>query len=222
MDEKPLPLATYILRPITFTLVGYQPVGINPFDELAAGLLISKTARQLLSALAIYNVFSLALNASPLVVDPFGASGYKAVLKVSITLRSGTLITETELSLAFATKRYLPFFVRQISLGLSPTGIESVIILLPVLNTSSLSPPHNDRYNSFLSGDNRQVYASAVSCIRCNIFFVLRSTIYRLLFSRVTTYNNLFASSMSRPAGEICTGHFSPSLMVSFNTSFLS
>jgi hypothetical protein len=32
----------------------------------------------------MYSVFSLALSASPLVVEPLGASGYKAVLNVSV------------------------------------------------------------------------------------------------------------------------------------------
>ena len=74
-DENPLPLLTNIFLPITFTLVGYQPTGINPFDLLKPGLLTSKTARQLLSALAMYNVFSFALSAKPLVVLPLGAFG---------------------------------------------------------------------------------------------------------------------------------------------------
>ena len=60
---------------ITFTQVGYQPTGINPFDLLLPGLLTSNTARQLLSALAMNNVFSSALKARPLVVEPGGASG---------------------------------------------------------------------------------------------------------------------------------------------------
>ena len=53
-----------------FTAVGYQPTGIKPIDWLEPGWLTSNTARQLLSALAIYSVFSFSLNATPLVVDP--------------------------------------------------------------------------------------------------------------------------------------------------------
>ena len=37
-EENPFPLLTNIFFPITFTLVGYQPVGINPFDLLNPGL----------------------------------------------------------------------------------------------------------------------------------------------------------------------------------------
>jgi hypothetical protein len=60
-------------------------------------------------------------------VEPGGASGNKAAFNVSITLPSAILITETELSLALATKRYFPFFVKQSSFGLSPTGISEII-----------------------------------------------------------------------------------------------
>ena len=75
IDENPFPLVTKIFLPITFTLVGYQPVGINPLLLLRPGLLTSNTARQLLSALAMYKVFSSALNATPFEVDPLGALG---------------------------------------------------------------------------------------------------------------------------------------------------
>jgi len=61
---------------------------------------MSKTAKQLLSALATYNILLSSLNARPLVVEPVGESGYKAVLSVSITLFLAKSITETELSLA--------------------------------------------------------------------------------------------------------------------------
>src|SRR5215468_6532298 len=69
-DEKPLPLLTKIFLPTVFRLVGYHPVGINPLDVLFPGVCTSNTARQLLSALAIYNVFSSGDNARPLVVEP--------------------------------------------------------------------------------------------------------------------------------------------------------
>src|SRR5881392_4192363 len=98
IDEKPLPLVTKIFVPITFTLVGYQPVGINPLLLLLPGLLTSNTARQLLSAFAIYKVFSSSLNATPLEVDPLGELGKRAAFNVSITFRSLVLITDTELS----------------------------------------------------------------------------------------------------------------------------
>src|SRR5215472_1266322 len=75
IDENPFPLETKIFSPTTFTLVGYQPVGINPLLLLKPGLLISKTARQLLSAFAIYKVFSSSLNPTPFDVEPLGALG---------------------------------------------------------------------------------------------------------------------------------------------------
>ena len=34
MEENPFPFDTNIFLPITFTLVGYQPTGIKPFDLL--------------------------------------------------------------------------------------------------------------------------------------------------------------------------------------------
>src|SRR3569623_57355 len=115
---------------------------MKPIDLLAPGLLMSNTARQLLSALAIYNCFSLADKAKPFVVDPLNAVAYKAAFSVSSTFLFLTSITETELSLAFATNRYLPLRVRQRSLGLSPTLTLSVNLWLSVSNTKILSAPH--------------------------------------------------------------------------------
>src|SRR6266542_1040475 len=63
-EENPFPLATKIFLPITFTFVGYHPTGIKPFDLLCPGFETSNTARQLLSALAMYKVFSSSLNAN--------------------------------------------------------------------------------------------------------------------------------------------------------------
>src|SRR5690242_11005501 len=84
-EENPLPLDTYNLLPTVFTQVGYQPVGINPLDTLEPGLLTSNTARQLLSALAIYSIRPFLLNAKPLLVDPLSCVGYSAVFSVSCT-----------------------------------------------------------------------------------------------------------------------------------------
>ncbi len=92
-------------------------------DLLSPGSLTLNTARQLLSALAMYNVFSSGLNARPLVVEPCGALGYKEAVNVSITFFEGRSITDTELSLAFATNKYLPFFVIQKSFGWLPVAI---------------------------------------------------------------------------------------------------
>src|SRR4051812_3688740 len=128
---------------------------------------------------------------------------------------------ETELSLALATNRYWPFLDRQRSLGLSPTGISSVIVLLLVLNTNSLSQPQQLIYSSFLSGDKRQAYASPPRGSFCNTDLLTRSTMYSELFSLVTTYNTFFLSSISMPAGEMLSGHFLPSRRLSFSTSLL-
>src|SRR5689334_23801282 len=115
-----------MVLPITFTLVGYQPTGIKPFDLLLPGIDISNTARQLLSALAIYNIFSFSLNASPLLVEPLGASGYSAVLSVSTSFFVFVLIMETVLSFAMATNKYCPFLLSTISLGWLPVAMLSV------------------------------------------------------------------------------------------------
>src|SRR5215831_180837 len=72
-DERPFPLHTNIFWPTTLTLVGYQPVGIKPLLLLFPGLLTSNTARQLLSAFAIYKVFSSSLSATLFEVEPLGA-----------------------------------------------------------------------------------------------------------------------------------------------------
>jgi len=73
MELNPLPFDTHIFLPCTLTFVGYQPVGINPFERLLPGLETSNTAKQLLSALAMYSVFSSALKATALEVEPGGA-----------------------------------------------------------------------------------------------------------------------------------------------------
>jgi hypothetical protein len=76
---------------------------MNPLGWLLPGWDTSKTERQLLSAFAMYKVFSSALSATLLVVDPEGASGKRPVCRVSITLRFLMSMTETLLSFALAT-----------------------------------------------------------------------------------------------------------------------
>src|SRR5215204_6216444 len=132
---------------MTFTLVGYQPVGTKPLLLLSPGLLTSKTARQLLSALAMYKVFSSVLNARPLEVEPGGASEKSAALNVSITFNVCVLMTETELSFALATNKSFPLFDKHNSLGLSPTFIDWVIVLVAVLTTITSSFPQTEMYN---------------------------------------------------------------------------
>ena len=130
-------------------------------------------------------------------------------------------MTDTELSLAFATNKYLPLADKHNSLGLSPTIISAVIFFFSVLNTYTLSHPQQLIYNSFLSGDRRHAYASPPS-VNCSAgVFVFRSTRYNILLSLVTAYNNCFASSMAIPAGAILLGHFFPRRILSCNTSFL-
>ena len=102
----------------------------------------------------MYKVFSSGLNAKPLVVEPCGAFGYKEAVSVSITLFVGKSITDTELSFALATNKYLPFFEIQKSLGWLPVAIVPVNVLLMVLNTYNLSQPQQVMYNSVLSGDS--------------------------------------------------------------------
>ena len=75
MEVNPFPLETKIFFPATLTLVGYQPVGIKPFELLFPGFDTLNTAKQLLSALATYKVFSSSDKASPLVVAPVSLVG---------------------------------------------------------------------------------------------------------------------------------------------------
>ena len=110
-DEKPLPLATRILGPAVRTQVGYQPVGMKPREELLPGVATSNTARQLLSALAMYSVFSSGDSASPFGVEPASRVGYRAVEMVSSTFQLLASMTDTELSLALATNRNRPLRV---------------------------------------------------------------------------------------------------------------
>ena len=83
--------------------MGYQPTGIKPLDLLLPTTVTSKTAKQLLSALAMYKVFSSVLSATPLVAEPAGALGYSAQLRVSSTFLFLISITETLLSSPLAT-----------------------------------------------------------------------------------------------------------------------
>src|SRR6185437_12146059 len=109
------------------TQVGYQPVGTNPYDLDEPGFETLKTARQLLSALAMYNVLSSADKATLLVVLPAGASGKRLAESVSITFCFLVSITETLLLFAFATNRKFPFLVKVISFGWLSVAIESEI-----------------------------------------------------------------------------------------------
>src|SRR6185437_6845268 len=141
MDVNPLPLATQILPPTTCTAVGYQPTGIKPLDLADPGSCTSNTARQLLSAFATYSVLSSPLSARAFVVEPGGASGYKAALSVSTTFRLRISMTDTLLSFALATKSQRLFRVIQMSFGLSPTAISPANARFPVSNIRSLSQP---------------------------------------------------------------------------------
>ena len=101
----------------TFTWVGYQPTGMNPSDFDLPKSSTSKTAKQLLSAFAMYNFSSSSDRAMPLVDEPSNEFGNKAAFKTSISFPFSRSITETELSFALATKRVFPFFVKTISFG---------------------------------------------------------------------------------------------------------
>ena len=47
-EENPFPFETKIFLPITFTLVGYQPTGINPFDLLKPGFYYIKYSQAII------------------------------------------------------------------------------------------------------------------------------------------------------------------------------
>ena len=128
-------MATQILLFKKRTLVGYQPVGINPTDLLFPIFAISKTAKQLLSALAINKRLFFLSIAKLLVVDPLGAFGYSAASKISTTLFLARSIIETLLSLALHTNKWE--LVTSISLGLSPTVIGGAQVFDFKSNTST-------------------------------------------------------------------------------------
>src|ERR1700743_2987035 len=123
MLGNPFPLAPKNFFPRGPTYVGYQPTGIKPLLFASPGSLISKTARQLLSALAMYSVFSSGDKASPLVVEPVNWVGYNEVEITSVVFPVAVLIRDTELSLALATNKRVPFLFNSNSLGWLPTVI---------------------------------------------------------------------------------------------------
>src|SRR5689334_8088168 len=118
---------------------------------LLPGFETSNTARQLLSALAIYNRFSFASYARLFVVEPLGESGNNAASSVSITLRFFTSMIDTLLSFALHTYKYFPSGVSINSLGLSPTWIAFFQVFFSRSNVSTLSHPQHEMYRSRLS-----------------------------------------------------------------------
>ncbi len=111
----------------------------------------------MLSALAMYKVFSLADKAKPLVVEPVSLVGNKAVAKVSITLLVLVLITETELSLALATYKMLPFLFSSNSFGWLSVLMVAANASFTASKTATLSLPHKETYSVFSSGDKTQL-----------------------------------------------------------------
>ena len=77
----PLSFGTHTFPFHTFTDVQYQPVGINPSPRPSPGSSTSNTARQLLSAFAMYIFFSSSESAR-LGVLPASESGKSAVVKL--------------------------------------------------------------------------------------------------------------------------------------------
>src|SRR5579859_702434 len=138
-EVRPLPLATRSCLPlgVTRTEVGYQPTGINPNERLLPGVLTSKTATRLLSALAMKSVCSSGEMARLLGVEPGGACGYREAEIVSTALPASVSKTLTVLRLALATKRYRPDRVRAISHGCSWVGHWSTIRPEPKSRTST-------------------------------------------------------------------------------------
>src|SRR5439155_19135048 len=119
LEIVPLPLATSRCLPsgVTRTEVGYQPTGIKPSERLLPGVLTSKTATRLLSALATNNVCSSGDSARLFGVLPGGACGYNAAQIVSSALPASVSNTVTVLRLALATNRTFPERVSAISQG---------------------------------------------------------------------------------------------------------
>ena len=61
------------------TLVGYQPVGMNPIGLGCRGFCHRKTVNELLSAFAAMRYLLFALIVTEFVVDPSGESGWSDV-----------------------------------------------------------------------------------------------------------------------------------------------
>src|SRR4029077_1056524 len=101
LGTMPLPLAISSFFPsgVTRTEVGYHPVGMHPKERLFPGVLTSKTATMLLSALATNNIRSSGDKARLLGVEPGGASGYNAAKIISIDLPDSVSKTLTVLRL---------------------------------------------------------------------------------------------------------------------------
>src|SRR5262249_40012211 len=104
-EATPLPLATKIRLPslLALTEVGYQPVGMKPSTSLLPRLATSTTATSLLSAFAMWSVFSSGESATALGVLPMGDFGCSAVEIASISFICSVETTETVLLLALAT-----------------------------------------------------------------------------------------------------------------------
>jgi len=95
------------------------------------------TARQLLSALATYKVFSSSLKDNALVVDPLGAPGYKPASNVS-----NTFLFEYQLRRRnyhwHLLQKIVVIFAMHISFGLSPTLISAINLCIPVSKNQNL------------------------------------------------------------------------------------
>src|SRR4051812_44780912 len=92
---------------------------MNPRERLFPGVPTSKTATQLLSALATKSVFSSGESARLLGVEPEGAWGYRAAQMVSTALPVVVSRTVTVFLLALATNKNFPERVSTISHGCS-------------------------------------------------------------------------------------------------------
>src|SRR5258705_13257342 len=99
----PFAIKSFLPSGVTRTLVGYHPAGMNPRERLLPGVPTSKTATQLLSALATKSVFSSGESARLLGVEPEGALGYRAAHMVSMALPVVVSRTVTVFRLALAT-----------------------------------------------------------------------------------------------------------------------
>ena len=150
-----------------------------------------------------------------LVVEPLGELGYKAASKVSMTCFVLVSITETLLSLALHTYKYLPSGDTSISLGLSPTVMGASHVCVARSKVFTLSQPQQETYNFLLSGLIIQVNASASNPKYLITFFVRRSNTYNRLSSLVTTYKRFLFSSKQIPEGPMALGHAFPNSKVS-------
>src|SRR5258708_21658751 len=156
---SPLPSSTKRRLPSrsNSTLVGYHPTGIHPWTTVAPGFETSATVTLLLSALATTSVRPSGERATPLGVDPTGASVPRATEICSPAFRPATSTTQTPLVLAQATNSCVPSRLRTMAFGGSPTATSPFEASVHGSSIRTFAPPHSDTNSVCPSAESTQV-----------------------------------------------------------------